>query len=395
MSLDKSVISVNMYQFWLSRYKADYITNYMDGTEDSSFWNEIYDIKTNQTYNDLLTEKITDNAKTVLAALYMFDEYNLKLSDETIADVDEIMADILNEVGDGSKNVLNSELANYGVNYDILRDIYMNEQKISYVQAYLFGSDGSNISAAAKESYYQENYLHFKQIYLFASDKPIYEKDSDGQEIYYIDDNHISYDTENGTPHYVDDVVVKDTNGYIIYYIDKDSNTILYDTENGKRAYVYGTDGYPQTEECTTEEITQRRLLSSQLLERINNGENFERLLEEYNEDVSAEEYPDGMYFTENSAYYYSEILTALADMEVGEVRIVETAYGIHIVKKYSLEEGGYDDSANTDFFDDFMSKIIAEAFINKSSEYYDKIVVDEEILAKYTLENVNPCYNY
>ena len=393
MSLEKAEVSVNMYQFWLSRYKADYIKNYMDGVEKTDFWDQIYDIKTNETYDDVLSKSIIENAKTIVAALYMFDELKLELPDSAVEDVDVLMADLVNEVGEGSKNVLNSELAKYGVNYNILREIYLNEQKIVYLQIYLFGEDAENISAAAKDTYYKENYLHFKHIYFFSNAKPVYEKDNDGQEIYYLEGDHIAYDKENGEPEYVDGVVVKDAKGDIIYY--KEDGKISYDTENGKRAYVYGEDGYITTEECTIAEISERKQLSEELLERIENGENFESLMEEYNEDVAIDEYPNGFYYPKNSPYYYSDILTAVDEMEIGEVKIVNSAYGIHIIKRYELEESGYTSTTNHDFFEDFNNSIMTEAFVNKAAEYYDKIEIDEELLKSYTLKDVKPCYNY
>ncbi len=393
MSLEKSEVSVNMYQFWLSRYKADYITNYMGGKNKAEFWDQIYDIQTNETNSDLLTKKITENAKTILAALYMFDELKLELPKGDIEKVDEMMADILAEVGEGSKTILNSELAKYGVNYNILKEIYINEQKIAYLQLYLFGEDASKISTAAKESYYQENYLHFKQIYLFSNVKPVYVKDGNGQEIYYNDDKKIAYDKENGTPDYVDDTPVKDDKGDTIYY--KEDGKIAYDVVNGKRAYVYGDDGFLKTEECTVGEKKERKALADELLTRVEAGENFERLIQDYNEDIAVDQYANGFYYTAASPYYHAEILTALTEMEVGEVRLVNSAYGIHILKKYALDEGGYDVAANLDFFKDFNSQIMTEAFINKAAEYFDRIVIDKELLSLYSLKNVTPCYNY
>ena len=54
---------------------------------------------------------------------------------------------------------------------------------------------------------------------------------------------------------------------------------------------------------------------------------------------------------TANSNYDSPEVIEALCEMKAGEIRRVHSDYGIHIVMKYELEDGGYKKSENSDFF--------------------------------------------
>ena len=82
------------------------------------------------------------------------------LSHETLshsAKLEEIETD-LNELirtdGDGSKTKLNSVLANYGVNYKMLKEYYVMKAKFSAVQDHIYSTMGPNV----KGDYLKENY---------------------------------------------------------------------------------------------------------------------------------------------------------------------------------------------------------------------------------------------
>ena len=88
----------------------------------------------------------------------------------------------------------NQRLAEYGANYDVLREAYMVEAKIAYLREDLFGINGSKIAPTLIEEYYKDNYARFKQVFLYTYEY-VYETDENGDNIYYKEDGKISYDT--------------------------------------------------------------------------------------------------------------------------------------------------------------------------------------------------------
>lgn len=87
--------------------------------------------------------------------------------------------------------------------------------------------------------------------------------------------------------------------------------------------------------EFTEEEMAERMARIDDLYDRINNGEDFDSLLGE-SEDPGTEAYPDG-YTVSRTTNFVPEFLEAAFDMEIGEVRKVESDYGMHIMKRYEL----------------------------------------------------------
>ena len=132
MSLDGSEISVNMFQLFLSRQKGMLCSSYGYGTKAlaDSFWDTVMDVS-GTTYNDYYTELVLENTKTYLAALKLFDEKGLKLPDSYVDEIDAELDRLVEQDGSGSKSKFNSVLAEFGVNYNILREAYIIEAKIS------------------------------------------------------------------------------------------------------------------------------------------------------------------------------------------------------------------------------------------------------------------------
>jgi hypothetical protein len=107
---------------------------------------------------------LVEEAKTYLAALYLFEKNDLKLPNETLDAIDAELAELMDYRADGSKSQFNALLAEYGVNYKLLREAMIISEKISYLKQYLFGADGSKIAENLVDDYYRENYRRFKVI---------------------------------------------------------------------------------------------------------------------------------------------------------------------------------------------------------------------------------------
>ena len=405
IELEDSEISVNLFMLMLSRMKGSLSSSYSFGAQalKDSFWDTVMNASTGMTYNEYYTNMVLDNAKTYIAALSLFEELDLKLPDSYIDEIDSELDELVKNDGKGSKSTLNSILAEFGANYKVLRDAYIMEAKIAYLNDHLFGSDGSKIAEELKQEYYKENYVRFRQIFFFTT-KPVYQTDVNGDEIYYTSDGKIAYDKENGIKKEENGAVVKDKNGDIVF--------VKYD-EAGKEhiAYDKGTKDSPNTRNPVLDEngnVVTTKLSASEHIALQDKAtliiENeavtgdytlFDSLVDKYGEDEGMDQYPNGYYFTETSDYDSPEVVDALFEMNDGEIRKVSSEYGIHIIMKYKLDDGGYSNEENADFFTSFTYSLKNVLFAQYLEKYKENIVVDEELFATVSMKSVGANYNY
>ncbi|MBE6534172.1 MAG: hypothetical protein E7678_04300, partial [Ruminococcaceae bacterium] len=169
LKLNDSSISINLFEFYLSRMKGMLCTvDYFGETaKTDEFWETWIDIYEKKTYNTHYTEMVLDNAKSYLAAIVAFDELELELPQSYIDEIDASINEMILNEANGSKTAFNSILAHYGANYDILREAYIIEAKIAYLREHLFGKNGNKVGANLVDDYYKENYARFKQVFLY------------------------------------------------------------------------------------------------------------------------------------------------------------------------------------------------------------------------------------
>ena len=404
MELDGEELSINIFQLYLSRMKGTVSSSYGSDSIKASFWDTIMDTS-GTTYNDYFKAQILEEAKLYLAAVYAFEEEGLELPDSTIDAIDKEIDELIENDANGSKDEFNAMLSKYGVNYKMLREAKIIEAKIAYLNDYLLGTDGSKISPTLVEEYYQDNYARFKQVFIYTY-ALVYETDENGDEVWYdsADNKKISYDKTAERKKDENGVEVKDKNGDFIYVTE--DGKIAYDKKNAKRNPLFDENGNQRTRDYTEAELIQASDYAQLILEKCeeNNFTLFDAMVENYSEDSGMTEYPDGYYITVDSDYNSKEVVEAVFDMDAGEIRRVNSKYGIHIVMRYETDEGAYDNESNKDFFVDsqtgnyvFMSKlknyVLAEYI--KSKGYMDRIEIDEELLSTVDMKSVEPNFYY
>ncbi len=410
LQLGDQKISLNLYELYLSRQKGTLCTTYYYGSKAKydEFWQTT--ISTDgTTYNDYWTSYLLQCVKIYLAAMYMFEEeYDLELPQSYLDDVEEKLEELVIGDGDGSKAALNAILADYGVNYNMLRDAYIIDAKVEYLQEYLYGADLSKVSDDLKEQYYRDNYVRFKQVFL-AKYYYVYETDTDGNVIYYeaksgSETGKILYDKSTGIRKF-DDAgnALKDENGSVIYY--NEDGTIAYDKVNGVPAYTYDEYGNFKTANYTNDELKAIKTTAEDIAEFTTPGDTdtFEDYIKKYGEDSDAQaNNPNGCYFAVNAQYSYDyivDIVTELCNMKDGEVRMVESDYGYHVIMKYELDEGAYDNEENAVWFSNesssFNSDVTQWLFGERCEQYLDDIIVNEDVLAERDIKSVKPNYYY
>lgn len=361
MSIGSTEITGNMLQFWLSRYKATMLHRYGSAIKNEYVSLDAFlDSKvegSDKTYDELFTGYVKDNARTYLVSLHLYDELGLSLSDKAVERVDATMDDLIEQFAEGSRQEFNTVLASYGINYDILREIYLIEEKIAQLQDHLFGNGGAEqITPADKEAYYKANYVRMRQVCIFLNNCP--KVDEDGK-----------------------------------YVTDK----------NGQFTY----------REMTEEENKAARDKAQKAFDLLKNGKTFESVLSEYDENTSDDGYTHGFYLSSESVNTSDaaliKIYDELCEMDDGEYRLVESDYGMHLIQKIPLDDGAYNLAVNEDFFTFWDSA--TQSYVNfeyhlrtplfleyigeKLEAWSADIRVDDALIAEYSIKKVEANYYF
>ena len=403
LELDGYTISVNQYQLLLSRVKASlYYAGY--SVDSTTFWDMVIDSQGN-TYDQYFRKAALNDAKRYLAAAVIFEEEGLVLPQSYKDAIDEDIEEYIRDAG--SKSALNSTLSAYGVNVDMLRDLYELEAKYAYLQAYLYGAEGEKIAANVRHDYLTEYAVCFKQVLIRAFDY-VYETDLNGDEIYYkvgennAKVNNIAYDTVKGNPRLDEfDKTILDKNGDTIFYLPNGS--IAYDTEKGVRSVVYDASGVAKTVKYSAEELAEHKAAGEEIMASVAKGDYaaFEALLAEY--EISGDDafVTDGeycfLYTTGDNAYdYLNDIADVLAESEEGVVRMVSSEYGYNVVMKYPVPEDAVTSTAYEDWFGDLTERVVAKLFHTKCEPYMERVAVSNEAFATLpSMKQVSTNFSY
>ena len=403
MKIEDTEISVNLYKLYLSRLKGMLCSSYSFGEAAlaDSFWDTVMS-KEGMTYNTYYTSAILDSTKTYLSAMYEFDIRGLELPKSTLDEIDARIDELIEADAKGSKTEFNAILSNYGVNYKMLREAYIIEEKIEALKNNIYGANGELIAKNLVDDYYEQNYARFKQAF-YETYEYVYLTDDNGDDIYFNNDGRIAYDKsaedvftkkdENGKD-------VLDKNGDIVFFRTVDDLTrIAYDKKNGSRINKTDDDGNKiiRQYEKGSAEMQAVLDLAAATMAKTEKGDydTFDTLADE-------SEYNGGYYVTRESNLDSPEVIEALFEMEVGEVRAVSSEYGIHIVMRYELEEDGYKKNDNSDFFIStqtgnyvFLADMKNQLLSSYLEPHMEKIIVDEALLEGVDMKSIEPNYYY
>ena len=398
LRMGEHTLSVNLYQLMLSIRKGEMAFAIVQGygnANSEKFWGTVID-SSSATYDDYYTAEVYEKAKQYLAAMALFDELGLTLPASYEQAIESEMQALVETDGDGSKQKLNALLAEFGVNYDILKQYKTMIKKTEYLILSLYGSDASKISATVKENYLGENYVAFQQI-LLSNFYYLFETDKNGDVVYYNNDGTIAYDTKNAHS-------VAPEGGKFVYYTA--DGRVAYDTANGKRKPLLDENGNQLTQKYTPTEMLDRLDLAINLRDTASNGSapTFQKLRLTYSEEeIDDNEYSDTLSYLGTNVSYASispswstldTIADKLDEMEISEIAIVQTDAGIHILRKYPTETAAYADTRYKQWFTDstygiydFNTNLTNSLLTARLSEYVAKMTTDTELLKQYTLK--------
>jgi len=398
MQLGDSKITLNLFYFYLSRMKGTYCATYGISATDDSHWDAVMD-SSGKTYNEYYTEFVLNEVKNLLAAVHLFDELGLELTDDELDQIDEEIQRMIDEEAEGSKSKFNNILADYGANVAVLREAYIIEKKVERLKTHLYGVNGETIGGEMYEKYYQDNYARFKHI-LFTTFEYVYETDEYGDAIYYANSStqerlYKKTDFPNG----------QDEFGNTIFMTSEEKNHISYNTEKDTRRRKTDENGKYKTTPVSEAKYNQILVDVKLTHEKLTKGSYaiFDEVLADHNSLYEYDEaYPNGYYVTKVSDTAWEALRDKVFTMQVGEIAEVETEFGIHIVMRYGLEESGYDKSENKDFFIsnatgqyNFLPSLKQYLLSEKLKPYLDQIAVDEKVYQKADMKSVNPNFYY
>lgn len=388
------------YEFMLSRVRGNLAREGHKVTDPDFWYQEIEG--DGRTVEEYYNDYVLGLCKNYLAALIIFEREELSLPESTLAEIDEEVQYYIDYDGKGDEAAFSESIRRFGIDAEALRRCYVIEKKYDYLMNYLYG-DGQLIGDVVREEYYDKYYLCFNQI-LILKYKPEFQKDSQGNVIYFDSNGKPLYDKKNGSVMYnADGSHITDSKGQSIYY--DETGRILYDVENGKPSDLLDKDGNPVRVPYTDTDLAERLERAEELaasLER-EDFESFEKKI--------AEVHSEEMIFVNASEKYYVSrleeenyfdypymklILAELEEMAVGEISMIESRDAYHVIMKYDLEDEVYKDSTNADWFTNLDSKIILDLFRGKMADVLPKITENSENLAKArSITRVGTNYDY
>lgn len=398
--------SANHYRLLASRAKGSLAVSGVtaggyDATQDA-FWDytDKFDGETAQTLDEYESAQILESCKFYLAAHALFAERGLSLPDSVTAELKDSLDELLETDADGSKTKFNALLSAYGVNYDLLLELYRMEEEIDALKESLYGKDASLVGKALKEEYLSDHYLH---LYLVRIDplSYVYETDENGDEIYYdTANNKVAYDTETG-------VKIVEDNGSVTYRLPDEkgdaTERYAYDKEKGERALALASDGSTYaTAPLTGDDLEAFR---DKVIEyaAIQGKDEFEEVYAEeaarLQDDETASGYVGEAYLPTGVSYssILDEIVYALSSMEVGEVGFLDDENGnYYLFCKYAPVSGAYEDEELSTWFGGFSTGLVNSLFEKACKALFPNITVNEEALKNLpTMKEIEPNYYY
>lgn len=164
-------------------------------------------------------------------------------------------------------------------------------------------------------------------------------------------------------------------------YEEIKKQTLEYYNDNGYMRAKHILIQFPSNDdgsEVTEEQKAETRKKAEEVLEKAKNGEDFDKLIEEYNEDPGMSTYTAGYYFGKGEMVEeFENATTALEENGISE--IVESNYGYHIIKRLPLDDENiissdkFSELAYADLDEFFTDKIASTDFVKKDN--FDELV--------------------
>ncbi len=327
MTFRGSEITENEYRFYLATYKGNFRSSYSDFKDTDAFYSSVL-TEDGMTAGEYLNDAVRHNVQMTLICDALFDGYGLKLDRAVTDTIDAYLDDFILEYSGGSKTSFNQSLSQYGINVNMLREIYLRDERATALFTHLFQSGGEmEIDDSDRAAYLNENYVRIRHIYV--NDKYTYAYDADGYPVY---------------------------------------------DENG----LHKTTG------LNAEEAAAKAELIGAIEEALAEGGDFEEVYAAMSED---QYYKNGYYLTASTSGFVPEVMDAAFELETGEYEKVVSDFGTHYIMRMEMDESPWDDEANADFFSNYDGVVADALFTEFIESHLSEVILNEEILGQYTIE--------
>lgn len=334
-----TVVDQNKYIYMMSHFKALYLASYFGfGVDNPAIWEQ--DMGNGVTIGDYLGAMALSNIMSIAMYTQLFDEYGLTVTAEDSATIDARINNLIATAG--SEGALEKELSKYGSDIATVRSVLTDSVKVSKLQEYLFGENGTMpISDEDIEAYYKENYQRCKFIFIHKTQDYVY--DANGEPVF-----------DNDTQKFV-------------------------------------------TKDMTDEEKAAKKALFEDIKDRVlNGGEDFEALLAQYTMESGMKKFTDGYYINESTTFVPTEVRLLLSTLEIGDIKSVETDTGWYLVKHYELIDGAWKDEAYAAaMFDTLAATVQNLAMSELITPFADEVVVNTKAVEQYPMTKLTPNFEY
>ena len=325
MTYGSHSINENEFSYYLATYKGKYAQTYAEFKNTPEYFSSVV-TDDGQTVEDVLYSAVVHNVEMTLVCEQMFDDYGLSLSRSVEDTINSYIDDFVDEYADGSRNKFNAALGAYGVNINMLKKIYLRDEKVSALYDALYGTNGIiGITDEDRQNYLDENYVRVRHIYV--NNKYVYATDEDGVQ-------------------------------------------------------EYTDDGLRKKRELTAEELAAKQALIDAIDESLAEGADFDEVYDAFSEDKY---YKNGYYISENMDFI-SDVTDSAMSLEVGEYKKIETDYGTHYIMRLEMDEKPWENEDNSDFFDGYDTTVGQALFADMAEEKISEVVLNEEVLGEYTM---------
>lgn len=188
----------------------------------------------------------------------------------------------------------------------------------------------------------------------------------------------------------------------ILYYFGPDSTKNptthqqiqeYYNENYTKVKHIFLSTRDSQSNDFTISEKEEVGKKAQLIYERAINGEDYDALLNEYNEDPGMASNPEGYIFSQEDTSYTRAFHNAAFDMEFDEIRLVQTNLGFHIMKRYKfITEDVTDPDVELSLISNMMSSEIADVL----QQLKDRIGVtyNDRVLTNLSVVNIETVTN-
>lgn len=325
MTYGSHSINENEFSYYLATYKGKYAQTYADFKNTPEYFSSVV-TDDGQTAEDVLYSAVVHNVEMTLVCEQMFDDYGLSLSRSVEDTINSYIDDFVDEYADGSRNKFNAALGAYGVNINMLKKIYLRDEKVSALYDALYGTNGIiGITDEDRQNYLDENYVRVRHIYV--NNKYMYATDEDGVQ-------------------------------------------------------EYTDDGLRKKRELTAEELAAKQALIDAIDESLAEGADFDEVYDAFSEDKY---YKNGYYISENMDFI-ADVTDSAMSLDVGEYKKIETDYGTHYIMRLEMDEKPWENEDNSDFFDGYDTTVGQALFADMAEEKISEVVLNEDVLGEYTM---------